>query len=205
MVHVQVILSNSLLCGQNNLIVPLFLLTREAANEVSFIRCYNKQLYIYIYKASYIAILLSYQMTPCYPVLSNTWFWCWCVQYDEHLWKGRRNLQSWMKKKKVPFFPSRNCRFNSAAATSNPQSQQMISLVCIAYSPTHIHGQHKGRRRLRLTSGIGNPPNRIWGCCWTEANMNCKWYRDAVWNSTKAGGKRGATYKSAGHFTAHLL
>lgn len=85
--------------------------------------------------------------------------------------------------------PPRNCRFNSAAATSNPQSQQMISLVCIADSPTHIHGrvgQHKRRGRLRLGSEIGSAPNRISECCVTETTMNRKWNQGAMWSASKA-------------------
>lgn len=45
------------------------------------------------------------------------------------------------------FLTLRNCRFDSTDAISNPQSQQMIILVCIADSPTHIHGQVQTAQR----------------------------------------------------------
>lgn len=105
-----------------------------------------------------------------------------------------------MKKEKrkdtphVSFAPRRNRGFDSAAATSNPQSQQMISLACIADSPTHIFIGERGCTKeeggwgLRLGWEIGNAPNTMRECCVMErAAANWDWCSGAMWDRAVLG------------------
>lgn len=66
---------------------------------------------------------------------------------------------------RVPFSPLRNCRFDSAAATSNPQSQQMISLVCTADSPTPYSWASRAAQREKEAK----IRRRNWKCKQTES------------------------------------
>lgn len=136
--RIQVTSPNSSLCGQNNITVVLFHLTGTAAKEVSRMRCCGDRQTRATFVAPDSGACVQDKLSV-YGRLGGICGYEWIMRVSG---EGE-------KKPHMPFSPPRNCRFQCRSCY-NPQSQQMISLACIADSPTHIHGragQYKGKRK----------------------------------------------------------